>query len=186
MNSNKLTGLANGSASTDSAAFGQTLAGGDLAPLTTEGDLLYANATPAPARLALGAVNTHLASTGTLPAYQLGLELQETTGATGYTLVNGTGAIFAWTAPNDGALHRVVILSQMDVTTAEVGGQITLAITAPNGLTFTPQIQAATQTAGLKNAVNSAFVEANTTVTLQQVSALTSGAAVLWAEMWAS
>jgi hypothetical protein len=74
MNGFKLTGLASGSASTDSAAFGQTLAGGDLAPLTTAGDLLIANATPAPARLAIGtaagSTGDFLGITSGLPAWQ--------------------------------------------------------------------------------------------------------------------
>jgi len=55
-NSHKITSLANGSGAQDAAAYGQTIGGGSLAPMTTEGDLIIANATPAPARLAVGAV----------------------------------------------------------------------------------------------------------------------------------
>lgn len=40
-----------------------------LSPLTTEGDIIYENATPAPARLAIGANNTALVSNGTLPGW---------------------------------------------------------------------------------------------------------------------
>lgn len=67
MNSHKLTGLADGSAGTDSAAFGQTPAGGNGAPMTTLGDILYENSTPAPARLAGNTTGTKnfLTQTGT-------------------------------------------------------------------------------------------------------------------------
>ena len=54
MGSHKVTGLTNGSSAQDAAAYGQTLAGGSGSPLTTAGDILYENATPAPARLAIG------------------------------------------------------------------------------------------------------------------------------------
>ena len=50
MGSNKITGLTNGSGAQDAAAFGQAPGG----IMTTAGDLLYENATPAPARLAVG------------------------------------------------------------------------------------------------------------------------------------
>ena len=66
-NSHKITSLANGASAQDAAAYGQTLAGGDGAPLTTLGDLLYENATPAPARLAgnTSAAKNFLTQTGT-------------------------------------------------------------------------------------------------------------------------
>jgi hypothetical protein len=65
----KATNLTNGSGAQDGAAFGQTLAGGDLAPLTTAGDLLYANATPAPARLAIGTAPQLLGISAGVPAW---------------------------------------------------------------------------------------------------------------------
>ena len=34
------------------------------------------------------------------------------TAAAGYTLVNSTGTIISWTAPNDGAMHRVLLFAQ--------------------------------------------------------------------------
>lgn len=73
-NSHKITSLANGSAAQDAAAFGQTLAGGDGAPLTTKGDLLYENATPAPARLAIGTAGQALTvTTGGIPGWAGGV-----------------------------------------------------------------------------------------------------------------
>jgi hypothetical protein len=68
-NSKKITSVANGSGAQDAAAFGQTLGGGDLAPLTTEGDMLYANATPAPARLPIGTAPQVLGISAGVPAW---------------------------------------------------------------------------------------------------------------------
>jgi hypothetical protein len=63
----KLTGVANGSASTDGAAYGQTLAGGNSSPLTATGDLLYASAANTASRLAgnVTATRKFLRQTGT-------------------------------------------------------------------------------------------------------------------------
>jgi hypothetical protein len=90
MGANKVTGLANGSAATDAAAYGQTPAGGAnvtiaeggtgqttaaaafsaLSPMTTKGDLTIENATPAGARLAIGTAGQLLAVVAGLPAWQ--------------------------------------------------------------------------------------------------------------------
>jgi hypothetical protein len=89
MGSNKITGLANGSAAADAAAYGQTPAGGAtvslaqggtgtsagsanaaynaLSPMTTLGDIQYENSTPAAARLPgnTAATKNFLTQTGT-------------------------------------------------------------------------------------------------------------------------
>jgi hypothetical protein len=158
-----------------------------LGVLTTAGDLIIENATPAPARLAIGAANTSLQSNGTLPAWQPAIVLQATTGTTGYTLVNGTGSILTWTAPNDGNLHRVLLFAIQAVITTETGGQITATLTMPNGTSYTPQIFAAGAAAGGHDIGQSVFIiEAGTTFTLSQGTALTGGSAILWAEIWGS
>jgi hypothetical protein len=186
-NAQKITGLANGVLGTDGAALGQTLAGGDGAPLTTAGDLLIMNATPAPARLALGAASQHIGISGGLPAWLAGFELQATTGVGGYTLINGTGNILTWTPPNDGAMHRMILVSTLEVTSAETGGQVNLTYSDPGGTSHTQTPYAAALGAG--GHISAAFivpVEANQAVTLAQASALMAGAAVLWAEIWGS
>ncbi len=163
---------------------------GALSVLTTAGDLLYENATPANARLAAGSVNQVLGLAGSplLPAWQLGLVQQATTGTTGYTLVNGTGTIISWTTPNDGALHRFMIFGGEHITVNETGGQITVGYTLPDGTSVTHTLFAAGATLGdLPPAFNAAItVQANTAVTVRQNSALTGGAAILWAEIWGS
>ena len=195
MGSNKITGLTNGSGAQDAAAYGQTLAGGSLAPLTTEGDLLYANATPAAARLAVGSANQVLGVSGGVPAWQAGIGLQATTGYTGYTLINGTGTIVSWTAPNDGALHRFEIFARLIVSSNLTGG----AIFAGNGGTVLTGgtinsgafLWSANQGAGdyflTKTSLGvSGILGPAEQIYIKQSTAITGGAAILYAEIWAS
>jgi hypothetical protein len=115
------------------------------------------------------------------------LALQATTGSTGYTLVNNTGNIITWTAPNDGVMHRVMLVMNTDVSSSATGGQISISITSPNSASHAPVVLAASQTAAYYyNQMAFFLVAPNTSVTLQQTTALTAGAALLWAEIWAS
>ena len=159
----------------------------NLAPLTTEGDLLYENATPAPARLPIGAVNTMLSSSGSLPEWTLGLQLQAATAVAGYTLVNGTGNIISWTAPNDGNLHRAIVMSSLKVTSNETGGQIGATSVDPASGSAFNGLYAANQAAGSYSSnAPGLILGANQAVAVEQATALTGGAAVLWAEIWGS
>jgi hypothetical protein len=117
------------------------------------------------------------------------LTLQATTGTSGYALVNGTGTIISWTAPNDGNLHRVLIFALLYVLTTETGGQITLSLTSPAAAGYTPGIFAS-NLAGAGNYLPSAgtatLIQAGTTFAIRQNVALTAGSATLYAEIWAS
>lgn len=156
-------------------------------PLTTAGDLLYENATPAPARLAAGAAGQVLGMSSGLPAWGAGMTLLASTGTAGYTLINGTGNIISWTAPNDGALHRVMAIAVIHVTSSQTGGAAGLALTLPDGTSFSPTLLAGAQGVGGHSITPAAWmVEANTTVTVQQTTAQTGGAAVAWIELWGS
>jgi hypothetical protein len=112
------------------------------------------------------------------------LTLQATTGDTGYTLVNGTGVILSWTAPNDGNLHTVHVIVGLHVTNGQTGGAIALNTTLPDGATVTPNIFAGG--AGIMASDQSAdkIVQPGSTTTLTQSSAMSAGAATLWAEIW--
>ncbi len=127
---------------------------------------------------------------GVVSPYSLGgLALQATTGPAGYALVNGTGTVISWTAPNDGNMHRFLVTASQHVTSAETGGQMKITLTTPDGYTngsitlynggsgtgFAPPSQ-----------VPVGLIEAGTAVIVTQTSALASGAAVLWAEIWGS
>ena len=113
--------------------------------------------------------------------------LQAATAAAGYTLVNGTGNIITWTTPNDGLLHRVLIISLLSVTVAETGGQCTFTTVAPDGTSLTQFTEpGARGTGAYSDAPVQVIAGANTTITIRQNTALTAGAAKMWAEIWGS
>lgn len=116
-----------------------------------------------------------------------GLSLVASTPVAGFALQNATPTIITWTAPNDGALHRVVAVVSLHVTSNETGGAVNLSVTLPDGTARLPAVLAGGTAIGtLAGNYTVSHVQANTTVTLQQSSALTVGAAVVWADLWAS
>ena len=119
-----------------------------------------------------------------------GMSLQATTGAGGYTLANATGTVVSWTAPNDGELHRVFLTGECVITSAETGGAVDLSYTPPSGSAQTVTLLAGGAAAGVSTLNSGAgvtvIVGANTTVAINQTSALTAGAATLYAEIWGS
>jgi hypothetical protein len=109
------------------------------------------------------------------------------TGDAGYQLVNATGTILSWTAPADGQLHRITLTALLGVTSTETGGAIGLTFTDPGGTTHTNSTQfAGGAGAGVTTALADRLVAPGSTVSLNQFSALTGGAAVLWAQIWAA
>ena len=116
------------------------------------------------------------------------LALQATTGTAGYALINGTGNIITWTTPNDGALHRVIILGNINVSSAETGGQITATAFDASGAELFLTSDPGGHGTGTKTTFTmlGITVKANTTVSVLQNTALTVGAATLWAEIWGS
>lgn len=105
----------------------------------------------------------------------------------GYTLINGTGTILSWTAPNDGVMHRVLVMGTMHVSSAETGGTINLGVTLPDGTAGTFALFTAGQGGGAHNmSFETYLVAPNTTVTITQASALTAGVAKAWFELWGS
>jgi hypothetical protein len=116
-----------------------------------------------------------------------GLGPVATTGPTGFALQNGTPSIISWTTPSDGNLHRVTMFITWDVTSTETGGAFGMTWTAPDGGAGALALSAGGSAAGAHTPTPfSAVCRAGTTVTLAQTSALTGGAATLWAEMWGS
>lgn len=112
------------------------------------------------------------------------LFIAASTPAAGYTVINGTGPIpgLTWTAPTDGQQHRVLLIASLSVATTEVGGQMRMAVTLPNGSTFNQNFLNS-QVAGNYSVSFTAQVQAGSTVTVSQNTALTGGAAVLWADL---
>lgn len=114
---------------------------------------------------------------------------QVTTGITGYTLVNGTGTVISWTPPADGLLHRFTVTSTLVVTSGTTGGNIQVTFNDPGGNARTPQLYSPTQSTGMATPTMSSAVhtcQGGTAVTVFQQTAMTAGAAVLYAEIWGS
>lgn len=124
---------------------------------------------------------------GFTPFGGTGLELQETTGPSGFTLVNGTPNVLTWTAPNDGQMHRCMVIANLDVTSALTGGAINVGWTSPGGNPASLSVIGANGTHTVHAAGTIDFlIQAGSTLTLSQGSAVTAGAAVLYAEIWGS
>jgi hypothetical protein len=115
------------------------------------------------------------------------LALQATTGPAGYTFVNGTGNILTWTAPADGNDHRVLVFGRIHVTTQQTGGALAVSMTDPGGNAGTPQIFAGGAAVGGSSVTAVPLVvESGSTVTVQQSTAQSAGAAQAWLELWGS
>ena len=103
------------------------------------------------------------------------------TPSAGFALVNGTPTIVTLTAPNDGREHVCIMTFFIVVTVAEVGGQLNLLGTQ-GGVGFNSGVDLGGHAPGNVSSAASTFtVDPNTAVTLQQASALTGGAATVFA-----
>jgi hypothetical protein len=117
------------------------------------------------------------------------LQLQATTGVAGIALVNGTPTILTWTAPSDGSMHPVQILGIVGVASGETGGGVNVAYTdmagnAQNSVLVSGSLGAGSQP--FSNVLNKTMIllPSGGTVSIAQSTALTAGAATLWAEIW--
>lgn len=118
-----------------------------------------------------------------------GLAVKTSTPVAGYTLVNATGVILSWTAPNDGNIHLVQLATALRVTSPETGGQIQFKFSSPDGTAGgVSQVSGGGLAAGVYNgsAIPVTMVGPNTTVTVEQTSALSIGAAQFWARILAN
>jgi|SRR5215469_4601649 len=131
---------------------------------------------------------THHDEIGSLLAQYM--QIQATTGVTGFALQNATPTVLTWAVPNDGNLHRVMIIGAVVVTSNQTGGNINSSWTPPSGSAHNANIFTGGQTTGTYglNSVTSQFatIGPNTTVTVTQSSAQSAGAATLWCEIWGS
>lgn len=115
------------------------------------------------------------------------LNLVASTPVAGFALQNATPTILSWTAPSDGQLHDVLVMTTETANGAAVGGAVGLTLTAPDGTVGTPQIYGGTPGAGFHNASFVTYiVQAGSTFQVNQTSALTAGIATMWARIWAS
>lgn len=108
------------------------------------------------------------------------------TGTGGFALQNATPTILTWTAPNDGNMHVVTVVAEEVVTTAETGGLVVVSFTDPAGTARTPTAFAAGAGIGATFFFNAYLIQPNTAASLAQTSALTAGAAKVYAQIWAA
>lgn len=101
----------------------------------------------------------------------------------GFALQNATPSIISWTTPNDGQLHAVELSAMLIVSTAQTGGAVIISCTI-GGQVKQLTIYGGGAAAGVFAQVSVITVECdpNTTVSLLQQTALTAGAANVYAE----
>src|SRR5579862_5196763 len=126
-----------------------------------------------------------MGNTGTQDQAAPVLAAQAATPLAGTALVNGTPNLLQWTAPNDGQVHSFNVAATAHVTLALTGGQIQVKWTSA-GVNQVSTLLAGGEAAGtyvglfLGNGGNGPQqCDPGTTVTIQQTSAVTAGAAVL-------
>ena len=105
-----------------------------------------------------------------------------------FALVNGTPVFLTWNVPNDNQNHRFMVAVSQVVTGAETGGQVSVTATPPGGAAVSTPVVAPNNGIGT-NLGNSGARQLTpaapgTTVTVAQSSALTAGAATVYAEIW--
>ena len=107
------------------------------------------------------------------------------TGINGFALVNGTPTIISWTAPNDGNLHPFVITGGTHVTVAETGGAVHGAWTLPDSTNASAGTDSGGRApGGFGWTSQSGVIGPGQTVIVSQSSALTAGAATVWAQIY--
>ena len=116
------------------------------------------------------------------------LAKQAATPVAGFALVNATPTILSWSVPNDGQMHRFAVYGYIIVSSLETGGQINVNFTDMSGVVRARDAMDANQAAGWLDLFFHGLwpCQAGSTVTVTQQSALTGGAATLWAEIWGS
>ena len=114
-----------------------------------------------------------------------GLAVQASTLIGGFALQNATPTILSWAVPNDGNMHRFILIGELVVSSAATGGQISASFNDPGGAARTPTALAASQTAGFHPMTGLEWTVApGQTVTITQATALTAGAGIFYAEIW--
>jgi hypothetical protein len=114
------------------------------------------------------------------------VQQRASTGVNGFALQNGTPTIVSWTTPNNLSLHSVIIVANINVTSAQTGGQVTATYTMPDGTAASSVFFAGGFGVSQHTAIGGLSVKSGTAVTLAQSSAQTAGAATVWADITGS
>ncbi len=122
-----------------------------------------------------------------LPAAPAGIPITAETSATGVALINGTQTILTVTVPNDGNMHTIVSAWAIkDVSAALTGGAVSISWTPYKGTVQTLTDSASTALVYETNVVFTSAITSlkpGTTVTVKQTTAMTAGAAKVYAKI---
>ena len=122
--------------------------------------------------LATTAGKAKISSSGT------GIITVETSG-TGVALINGTQTILSVAVPNDGKVHQLIATMMKAVTTALTGGE-----TQGSGAVTQTTVGTAAGTYGVSsNTLKNTIVKPGSAVAVKQVTAMTAGAAKVYAKI---
>ena len=161
---------------------------GDLSVTTTSGTTDLAVAKVPAAAVVAGTritVTTTAGKAKLTGAAVTGLPITAETSATGVALINGTQTILTATVPNDGKVHQLAPNVIKTVTTALTGGTVTMSWTNAAGVVSSYKMTG-TAVSGYylspASTVNTTL-KPGTTVTLKQTTAMTAGAAKVYAKI---
>lgn len=118
--------------------------------------------------------------------YLHALTLKAATPLAGFALQDGTPGIISWAVPDDGKLHRFTYFASMSIGSDQDGGDVDVGWFAPDGSEQGFTVFSGGQGAGqnFSQTALGIICGPGTTVTIAQTTALTGGAATLWAEIW--
>ena len=161
---------------------------GDLSVTTTSGTTDLAVAKVPAAAVVAGTritVTTTAGKAKLTGAAVTGLPITAETSATGVALINGTQTILSVTVPNDAKPHQAIVTVFKVVTAALTGGAVVMAVTDIAGTAFTIAIVGtAVGTYTHSSTINNSFLlKPGTTVTVKQTTAMTAGAAKVYAKI---
>lgn len=108
------------------------------------------------------------------------------TSSTGVALINGTQTILSATVPNDGKVHQLIATSKKVITTALTGGDVATSWTQPPGTASTlalPSTSVGTTYTSTTVLSKGSLLKPGTTVTFRQTTAMTAGAAKVYAKI---
>ena len=113
------------------------------------------------------------------------LPITAETSATGVALINGTQTFLTVTVPNDGKVHTAQVMVAKDVTATLTGGTTAFTVTPLVGTTIvtTTTTTSVGYHGGITTNATIHLVKPGTTVTVTQSTAMTEGAAKVYAKI---
>ena len=140
----------------------------------------------APVSIAQGGTGAATALAAIAALQGLGLQAGSTAPA-GFALQNATPTIVSFVVPNDGKTHWCLAMAGEHCTVATTGGAVSLNYVLPDGFAVGHTLLAPTVAAGDNSGMQNTLlipVQAGSTVSISQSTAMTAGAALVWAALF--